>query len=55
MGNAFQPSGGKVTNLEHINECIQEHPVEKIGTVLRAAMAPEKQVLSHVYGEFKRR
>ena len=48
MGNAFQPSGGKVTNLEHINECIQEHPVEKIGTVLRAAMAPEKQVLSHV-------
>ena len=48
MGNAFQPSGGMVTNLEHINECIQEHPVEKIGTVLRAAMAPEKQVLSHV-------
>jgi len=35
-------------NLARVNESIQGHPIEKVGLTLRAAMAIEKQALSHV-------
>ncbi len=48
IGSAFHPSGDELSHLAHVNESVQEHPIEKVGLVLRAAMAPDKQKLSHV-------
>ena len=48
MGTSFHPAGNELLNLERVNESIQGHRIEKVGLTLRAAMAPEKQVLSHV-------
>ena len=48
VGNAFQPDGDELSHLAHVNESIQGHPIEKVGMTLRAAMALEKQELSHV-------
>jgi len=48
VGNAFQPVGDELSHLAHVNESIQGHPIEKVGLTLRAAMALEKQELSHV-------
>jgi len=48
VGNAFQPDGDELSHLAHVNESIQGHPIEKVGLTLRAAMALEKQELSHV-------
>ena len=48
VGNAFQPVGDELSNLAHVNESIQGHPIEKVGLTLSAAMALEKQELSHV-------
>ena len=48
MGTSFRPAGDELLNLARVNESIQEHPIEKVGLTLRAAMALEKQALSHV-------
>ena len=48
MGTSFHPAGDELSHLARVNESIQGHRIEKIGSTLRAAMAPEKQVLSHV-------
>ena len=48
IGSAFYPAGNELLNLERVNESIQGHRIEKVGLTLRAAMAPEKQALSHV-------
>jgi hypothetical protein len=48
MGTSFHPTGDELLNLARVNESIQGHPIEKVGLTLRAAMAPEKQELSHV-------
>ncbi len=48
MGTSFHPAGDELSHLARVNESIQGHRIEKIGLTLRAAMAPEKQVLSHV-------
>lgn len=48
IGSAFHPAGNELLNLARVNESIQGHRIEKVGLTLRAAMAPEKQALSHV-------
>jgi ketol-acid reductoisomerase len=48
MGTSFHPAGDELLNLARVNESIQGHPIEKVGLTLRAAMAIEKQELSHV-------
>ena len=48
MGTSFHPAGDELLNLACVNESIQGHPIEKVGLTLRAAMALEKQALSHV-------
>lgn len=48
MGNKYQyvPNGNLYLN--EVNSSIQNHPIEHIGKVLRAAMAPEKRKEAHV-------
>ena len=48
IGSAFHLAGNELLNLARVNESIQGHPIEKVGLTLRAAMAREKQELSHV-------
>ena len=48
IGTVFNPSGDELSHLAGVNKSIQGHPIEKVGLTLRAAMAPEKQELSHV-------
>lgn len=48
MGTSFHPAGDELSHLARVNDSIQGHRIEKVGLTLRAAMAPEKQALSHV-------
>ena len=48
MGTSFHPAGDELSHLARVNDSIKGHCIEKVGLTLRAAMAPEKQALSHV-------